>query len=225
MLVFPDGSQVGTLGGGCVEVYEGSHLHGLATHLGGVVPDDKVAASEANEKALPIPTVAGEVRAPVDEETDLRVTERIGGGLLIKPDDPVLSAELTGPQEVGNVDDVDIKLSEHELNGRIYRPEGDGPFPVILYIHGAGWVFGNAHTHDRLVRELATKAGVIQLSRVVAAQYASKGFHGALVSNDREGRTSGFEGWASYRAAEHPTGRQRPRASSRSSCSSPSLLP
>jgi acetyl esterase/lipase len=29
---------------------------------------------------------------------------------------------------------------------------------VILYIHGAGWVFGNAHTHDRLVRELAAGA-------------------------------------------------------------------
>jgi acetyl esterase len=30
---------------------------------------------------------------------------------------------------------------------------------VILYIHGAGWVFGNAHTHDRLVRELAVGTG------------------------------------------------------------------
>jgi acetyl esterase/lipase len=29
---------------------------------------------------------------------------------------------------------------------------------VIIYIHGAGWVFGNAHTHDRLVRELAVGA-------------------------------------------------------------------
>jgi acetyl esterase/lipase len=27
--------------------------------------------------------------------------------------------------------------------------------PVVLYIHGAGWIFGNAHTHDRLVPELA----------------------------------------------------------------------
>ena len=34
-----------------------------------------------------------------------------------------------------------------------------GTLPVILYIHGAGWVFGNAHTHDRLVRELAVGAG------------------------------------------------------------------
>ena len=43
---------------------------------------------------------------------------------------------------------------------RIVKPEGAaGPLPVIIYIHGAGWVFGNAHTHDRLVRELADGAG------------------------------------------------------------------
>jgi acetyl esterase len=30
---------------------------------------------------------------------------------------------------------------------------------VILYIHGAGWVFGNNHTHDRLIRELAVGTG------------------------------------------------------------------
>jgi len=42
---------------------------------------------------------------------------------------------------------------------RIVRPAGvTGVLPVILYIHGAGWVFGNAHTHDRLVRELAVGA-------------------------------------------------------------------
>ncbi|WP_067816090.1 alpha/beta hydrolase [Actinomadura kijaniata] len=43
---------------------------------------------------------------------------------------------------------------------RILRPAGsEGPLPVLLYIHGAGWVFGNAHTHDRLVRELTVRAG------------------------------------------------------------------
>ncbi|MFF0465402.1 alpha/beta hydrolase [Streptomyces mexicanus] len=43
---------------------------------------------------------------------------------------------------------------------RIVRPAGaTGTLPVILYIHGAGWVFGNAHTHDRLVRELAVGTG------------------------------------------------------------------
>lgn len=43
---------------------------------------------------------------------------------------------------------------------RVVRPAGvEGVLPVVLYIHGAGWVFGNAHTHDRLVRELAVGAG------------------------------------------------------------------
>lgn len=34
---------------------------------------------------------------------------------------------------------------------------------VIYYIHGAGWVFGNLHTHEKLVRELAARTGCIVL--------------------------------------------------------------
>jgi len=46
-----------------------------------------------------------------------------------------------------------------DVKARIVRPAGaTGTLPVIVYIHGAGWVFGNAHTHDRLVRELAVGA-------------------------------------------------------------------
>ncbi|WP_030838456.1 alpha/beta hydrolase [Streptomyces sp. NRRL F-4474] len=47
-----------------------------------------------------------------------------------------------------------------DVRARIVRPRGvTGPLPVVLYIHGAGWVFGNARTHDRLVRELAVGTG------------------------------------------------------------------
>jgi acetyl esterase/lipase len=47
-----------------------------------------------------------------------------------------------------------------QVRARIVKPVGAaGPLPVVLYIHGAGWVFGNAHTHDRLVRELAVGTG------------------------------------------------------------------
>ncbi|MFE2451438.1 alpha/beta hydrolase [[Kitasatospora] papulosa] len=47
-----------------------------------------------------------------------------------------------------------------DVRARIVKPAGaTGTLPVILYIHGAGWVFGNAHTHDRLVRELAVGTG------------------------------------------------------------------
>ena len=42
----------------------------------------------------------------------------------------------------------------------IFRPTDlAGPLPVILFIHGAGWVFGNDHTHGRLARELAKGVG------------------------------------------------------------------
>jgi acetyl esterase len=47
-----------------------------------------------------------------------------------------------------------------EVSVKVYRPQGStGVLPVLLYTHGAGWVFGDAHTHDRLVRELTTRAG------------------------------------------------------------------
>ncbi|MCT9931847.1 alpha/beta hydrolase [Planotetraspora sp. A-T 1434] len=46
------------------------------------------------------------------------------------------------------------------VRARIVKPAGaTGTLPVVIYIHGAGWVFGNAHTHDRLVRELAVGTG------------------------------------------------------------------
>ena len=59
---------------------------------------------------------------------------------------------ITVPAEVG---DVPV---------RIVKPLGAiGPLPVVLYMHGGGWVLGNAGTHDRLVRELAvgTNAAVV----------------------------------------------------------------
>ncbi|UGT41820.1 alpha/beta hydrolase [Nocardia yamanashiensis] len=45
------------------------------------------------------------------------------------------------------------------VRARIVKPLGvTEPLPVIVYTHGAGWVFGDAHTHDRLVRDLAIGA-------------------------------------------------------------------
>jgi acetyl esterase len=43
---------------------------------------------------------------------------------------------------------------------RVVRPPGTrGRLPVVLYVHGGGWVLGDAGTHDRLVKELAVGAG------------------------------------------------------------------
>ena len=44
------------------------------------------------------------------------------------------------------------------------RPENGSDSPhLILYMHGAGWVFGNFHTHEKLVRELAARTNSIVL--------------------------------------------------------------
>ncbi|OLR93642.1 alpha/beta hydrolase [Actinokineospora bangkokensis] len=63
-----------------------------------------------------------------------------------------------------------------EVEVRVVRPRGvEGDLPVLVYIHGAGWVFGNFHTHERLVRELAvgTGAAVVfpEYSRSPEARY------------------------------------------------------
>lgn len=56
---------------------------------------------------------------------------------------------------------VDVDAGEWgTVRTRIIRPKGvTGPLPVVFYIHGAGWVFGDDKTHDRLFRELAVGAG------------------------------------------------------------------
>ncbi|MFE7654111.1 alpha/beta hydrolase, partial [Streptomyces bottropensis] len=72
--------------------------------------------------------------------------------------DEVQSGEIDKPA----VDEEWVTVSggpTGRVRARLVRPAGaTGTLAVILYIHGAGWVFGNAHTHDRLVRELAVGA-------------------------------------------------------------------
>lgn len=49
------------------------------------------------------------------------------------------------------------------------------PSNVIFYIHGAGWVFGSLHTHEKLVRELAVRTNSVvvfpEYSRSPEARY------------------------------------------------------
>ncbi len=66
------------------------------------------------------------------------------------------------PPFVPEADSEDLRVdSGHgEITVRVLRPRGaTGPLPVVLYVHGAGWVFGSRHTHDRLARELAVGTG------------------------------------------------------------------
>jgi acetyl esterase/lipase len=77
---------------------------------------------------------------------------------------PVDERWITVPAEVG---DVQV---------RIIKPLGTtGALPAVLYVHGGGWVLGNAGTHDRLVRELAVGANAavvfVEYDRSPEARY------------------------------------------------------
>ena len=76
---------------------------------------------------------------------------------------PVEGRKAVDEVQSGQIDKPEVDIEELTVDGvpvRITRPVGaTGALPVIIYIHGAGWVFGDAHTHDRLVRELAVGAG------------------------------------------------------------------
>lgn len=79
--------------------------------------------------------------------------------------EPVQGRVAVDEVQSGEIDKLPVEENEFFIKGgptdqvsiKIIRPENTSTIklPVILYTHGAGWVFGNAHTHDRLIRELA----------------------------------------------------------------------
>jgi acetyl esterase len=75
-----------------------------------------------------------------------QVLTDLQSGSVAKP--AVEEQWVTVPAEVG-----DVRV-------RMVRPAGvPGQLPVVVYMHGGGWILGDAATHDRLVRELAVGAG------------------------------------------------------------------
>ena len=68
-----------------------------------------------------------------------------------------------GP-EVAKVEDASIPNGDFEVPVRIYTPPGTGPFPVLSWIHGGGWVIGNLETADATARHLCVKAECVVVS-------------------------------------------------------------
>lgn len=56
---------------------------------------------------------------------------------------------------------------------RIYTPKGQGPFPIIIYYHGGGWVFGDLNYADAGCQLLAqeTHSIVVSVDYRLAPEY------------------------------------------------------
>ncbi len=51
-----------------------------------------------------------------------------------------------------------------EIPVKVFTPAGPGPFPLLVFLHGGGWVICSPATHARLCAELAEGAGVVVVS-------------------------------------------------------------
>jgi acetyl esterase/lipase len=102
----------------------------------------------------------------------------------LSPDEAreVLEGVQRSPVEKPNVEIEELAIAggpHGQIAVRLIKPAGiTGTLPVILYIHGAGWVLGSPETHDLIVRNLAVgaQAAVVfpDYRRAPEAQYPSQ---------------------------------------------------
>jgi acetyl esterase len=105
--------------------------------------------------------------------------EKVLAGMLLIPGPPVHelpieqvrvnhereTEELSGDGEpVEEVRDLGVPGPAGEIPVRVYRPAGEGPLPVVVWLHGGGWAVGSLDTYDAPLRALANASGAIVVS-------------------------------------------------------------
>ena len=60
--------------------------------------------------------------------------------------------------------DTEIGGAAGKLPARVYTPDGPGPFPVVVYFHGGGWVIADKQVYDGGARALAKQANAVVVS-------------------------------------------------------------
>lgn len=61
-------------------------------------------------------------------------------------------------------EDITVQGDAGPLPARIYTPTGQGPFPVVLYFHGGGWVLADKQVYDGGARGLASTSQALVIS-------------------------------------------------------------
>ncbi|HKY89915.1 MAG TPA: alpha/beta hydrolase [Nevskiaceae bacterium] len=78
--------------------------------------------------------------------------------------DTLLTAMPPSKAKVAKVEDRTIPGPSGKIAVRVYTPEGQGPFPVLVYFHGGGFVIGSLNAYDILCRELTGGSGAVVVS-------------------------------------------------------------
>ena len=101
-------------------------------------PIPELSAEEARQQPTPADAVA-----KVIEEDGIEV-----------PAPAVTKQDITYPGAAG------------DQPARVYTPEGagDGPFPLVVYVHGGGWVIADIDTYDASATAMADKLDAVVIS-------------------------------------------------------------
>ncbi|MFE9322502.1 alpha/beta hydrolase fold domain-containing protein [Nocardia sp. NPDC052278] len=71
--------------------------------------------------------------------------------------------QLPAPSDVSIVETT-FPIDGGERPVRLYRPEAEGPLPVVVFIHGGGWVAGTLDSFDEPCATLARMTGALVVS-------------------------------------------------------------
>ena len=108
---------------------------------------------------------------PLDPQAQQVIAQLAALGLppahTVSPEQARINARLrpraAGP-EVARVENRTIPGPGPDIPVRIYTPTGPGPFPMLVWLHGGGWVIGDLESADPTARHLSVGAGCVVVS-------------------------------------------------------------
>jgi acetyl esterase len=121
-------------------------------------------------------------------------------------------ALMAPPADIAGVREHTIDGPGGALRLRIYTPHGTGPFPLLVFFHGSGFVLCSLDTHDGMCRNLCAGAGcvVASVDYRLAPEHKFPGRTRGLPARDAMGRDACGRTWRGP-DAHRRGGRQRRR--------------
>jgi acetyl esterase/lipase len=100
---------------------------------------------------------AGQPGFPPEAETDVRAAH----DYLARTREALAAVTVTVKEPVDHVTDMTLPFGRAL---RVYRNEAGRPAPILLYLHGGGWVVGSLEMNDSLCRRLVSLTGAVVAS-------------------------------------------------------------
>ena len=90
-------------------------------------------------------------------------------------------ALMPPPADIAGVGERTIDGPSGPLRIRIYTPHGTGPFPLLVFFHGSGFVLCSLDTHDGMCRNLCAGAGALSPRSTTASRPSTNSRPGSMI--------------------------------------------